>query len=210
MANHESIFRGDDVMKKRETQEIVVFGVGAVGSTLVNNLVRTGYKKVSIYDFDSVDADNVFSQVYGRREVGKLKTAALQARVLLETGIKLTVPKKVKFRISSANITAILKSHPGAIFVDCFDNSESRQVLQDNCPNCLHIGLAEFYSECVWEDVYRVPEEPGGVNPCEVPLTRNLTLATVALALEVLSKFIADGKKESYCFTLNDFKRSPY
>lgn len=208
MANHEAIYRGDAAMKKRAAQHLAVFGVGAIGSLLVDHLVRIGFPNISIFDMDRVDADNVFSQIYGKKQQGKLKVDALKEQIFLATGAKLNTEHR---KVSSENIKSILKKlPPGTIVVDCFDNEESRRLLKDNADLCLHSGLGIDYGEAAWNEVYRVPRKPEGVDVCEYPQARSATALLIPIIAEVICRFVESGKKENYCFTLNDFKVSKY
>lgn len=208
MANHEAIFRGDEVMKSRASRQIVIFGVGANGSQLADHLTRMGFRKMAIFDKDRVDADNVFSQIYNKKEQGVLKVEAMKTRIFLTTGVTVETEHRA---VTKENIAKIVKKYPAdTVFIDCFDNEESRRLLYDNIPGCLHLGLAENYCEVVWNERYRVPKRPDGVDVCEYPQARSLALIAVAIAAEVVSNFMATGKKQDYCFTLGDLKISPY
>src|SRR5438132_214246 len=60
----------------------------------------------------------------------------------------------------------------------------------------------------VWDEHYRVPADvPGDV--CDYPLARNLVLLAVALASEVLLRWLLDGVRESWSATLRDFTIRP-
>ncbi len=54
-----------------------IIGCGAVGSTVAENLVRFGLTKITLYDFDTVEAHNIANQMYRATDIGKPKTTAL-------------------------------------------------------------------------------------------------------------------------------------
>lgn len=58
-------------------KEIHIIGVGAIGSTLVENLVRLGIKKLNIYDFDTVDDKNLANQWFYADQVNNSKENAI-------------------------------------------------------------------------------------------------------------------------------------
>jgi hypothetical protein len=73
---------------------------------------------------------------------------------------------------------------------------------------CLHVGLFADYGEVIWDERYRVPKDvPGDV--CDYALARNLVLMTVALASEVLLRFVLEGQRENWSATLRDFAIRP-
>lgn len=59
-------------------KEIHVIGVGAVGSRIVEQLVRMGFDNISIYDFDTVDDINIPNQWFTQQELGMLKVEAVE------------------------------------------------------------------------------------------------------------------------------------
>lgn len=56
---------------------IHIVGCGSVGSTLAENLARCGVTKMTLWDFDKVEAHNIVNQMFRQQDVGKLKVEAL-------------------------------------------------------------------------------------------------------------------------------------
>ena len=56
---------------------IHVIGVGAMGSRVVELLVRLGIPKIHIWDMDTVEDKNITNQLYFTTQIGKSKTEAL-------------------------------------------------------------------------------------------------------------------------------------
>lgn len=54
-------------------EEIHIIGVGAIGSHLVEMLVRMGFEDIHIYDFDEVTPHNLANQMYYSDQVGQTK-----------------------------------------------------------------------------------------------------------------------------------------
>ena len=73
---------------------------------------------------------------------------------------------------------------------------------------CLHVGLYEDYGEVIWDEQYRVPQD-GSADVCDYPLARNLVLLMVALASEVVIRFVLDGSRSSWSATLRNFVVRP-
>ena len=59
------------------TEEIHVIGVGAIGSHIVEMLVRMGIEDINIYDFDTIDEHNIPNQLYAATDIGLPKIEAL-------------------------------------------------------------------------------------------------------------------------------------
>lgn len=204
MILHETLFRGSDAMEKLETARLVICGVGALGSILVDNLARHGAKNLLVIDQDRVEEHNIGTQVFDRQEIGAWKAESVAARVFRATGAEI---EGVCKPLSAQNIA---KWTRGAdVVVDCFDNSASRQLVSDWCRektlDCLHLGVNADYGEVKWNENYRVPQDVEGVGACDYPLARNLLLFVVALGSESLLHFLWNQQKKDWSFTLGDF-----
>jgi hypothetical protein len=69
---------------------------------------------------------------------------------------------------------------------------------------CLHVGLYADYGEVIWDAGYRVPNDVAGA-VCDYALARNLVLLVVAIASEVILRFVLDGAQQNWSATLRDF-----
>lgn len=75
--------------------EIHIIGVGAVGSTIAENLARLGVKKLYLYDFDTVTEHNITNQMFTNKHIGMSKLDAL-TQILTEINPEIeliTVPE---------------------------------------------------------------------------------------------------------------------
>jgi molybdopterin/thiamine biosynthesis adenylyltransferase len=62
--------------------DIHIIGVGAVGSFVALQLAKLGLSRINIWDFDTVDEHNITNQVYGVKDIGRLKTDAMKDHIL--------------------------------------------------------------------------------------------------------------------------------
>jgi hypothetical protein len=200
---HEEKYRGNDLLKKMAEQEFIICGAGALGSNIIENMVRQGFKKFTVIDFDRVDDHNRHTQAYDRRDVGQLKVNALKSRIFNIMGISIEIQPK---KLDETNIKKILNKN--SIVVDGFDNTDGRKLITDYCRKnnilCLHAGLYKDYAEIQWNPVYRVPEPVKGLDICEYPLARNIVIMTSVVAIEALISYLEFGVFNSYAITLKD------
>lgn len=150
--------------------KVVIFGLGAIGSNLFIQLVKQ-YPEWSFIgvDFDKVEDRNLRTQAYFREHVGLLKTMAV-----MSTGLRYV--QKLRYHHTSTKITenTVIKNikvldHEAddeknpVLWIDCFDNSYSRQLLKAFLPpktHLLHLGFSPLYSaECIWDESYDVPND---------------------------------------------------
>jgi len=62
---------------EKNDDRIHIIGCGSVGSTVAENLARSGVTKFALWDFDTVEPHNLANQMFRVKDVGKLKVEAL-------------------------------------------------------------------------------------------------------------------------------------
>ncbi|HEV8190795.1 MAG TPA: ThiF family adenylyltransferase [Ktedonobacterales bacterium] len=200
---HESLYRGEEAVERMGAARIVVCGGGALGSHLTENLVRQGVRHLAVIDDDRVEAHNIGTQVYEEGDIGVPKAEVLRARGFRAAGVEIVAITK---RLTEQNVAKLLRD--ADLVCDTFDNSASRGLVTVHCREhvvaCLHLGVNADYGEVRWNEVYRVPGDVLTGNACDYPLARNLVLFVVALGGEAIARFLVEGERQSYSFTLRD------
>jgi hypothetical protein len=202
---HEIAFRGEATLEKRAKSLIVVCGAGALGSNLINSLLRQHFPNIRVIDNDKVESHNIANQIYGKADVGAAKARACANRMFRDLGYKIEAVHK---ELIHGNAKKLLKG--AALVLDTFDNFESRGTVKEACGKlslpCIHVGMSDDgFSEVKWNEVYRIPEvEVEQEDICEYPLALNLVWTTVCMAAEAVVAFIDQGKKLNLEFTLGD------
>lgn len=204
--HHEEIYRGKDLVKKLQAHRLTVCGAGALGSNLIDTLARQGFPNLKVIDMDRVDVHNINTQVYGEKDVGALKVQALRNRIFSAVGTEIEVVDK---ELTAANVKKFLKD--STLVLDMFDNTVSRQLVQDECRArkvpCLHSGLYEDYGEVVWDHKpYVVPKQSAEGDVCDYPLARNIAMMVVVVTAEEILDFClaAKPRQKSWSITLKD------
>lgn len=201
---HESAARGDAVMRRLSQSRIAICGVGALGSHMAINLVKMGAQNLLLIDKDKVESGNLGTQTYGLEDVGRLKAEVLRNTIFRDSYVEVSVFTK---ELNEKNVGKIVAESD--LLIDVFDNSISRQVVQDYARamslDCVHAGVNDQYGEIVWNEKYVVPSD-AGLDVCDYPLSRALVLLVVAVAVESVMQFFACGEKNNYSITLGDLK----
>ena len=98
---------GKESLEKLQNSNIVVFGLGGVGSYVVEGLVRAGIQNICIIDKDIVDITNINRQLIADTEtVGKAKVDVQEERILkINPLAKVT---KLKEFVNKDNIEEIM------------------------------------------------------------------------------------------------------
>lgn len=202
---HESEFRGNAVVERRASQRIVLCGLGALGSKVLDLLASQGYATFVGIDREKVEPANIGTQAYGPRDVGRMKAQVCARKAQEQWRIAIQAVDK---ELTEYNVKKFLKD--ADLVVDLFDNADSRNMVRDFCKNngiaCLHAGMShDGFSEIEWNENYRAHPTPADVDgPCDYPLAANLIALTVGLTCEIINKYVDKGLKESAHFTLND------
>ena len=78
-----SLLIGEENIQKLNNSNVIVFGVGGVGSYVVEALVRSGIGNLSIVDFDIVDETNINRQIIALHStIGKKKVEVIKERII--------------------------------------------------------------------------------------------------------------------------------
>jgi tRNA A37 threonylcarbamoyladenosine dehydratase len=74
---------GEEAMEKIHAANVIIFGIGGVGSWCAEGLVRSGVGNITIVDADVISASNVNRQLMATSaNIGEVKTEALAKRLL--------------------------------------------------------------------------------------------------------------------------------
>lgn len=112
------------------SKKIAICGIGGVGSAIPLSLLRSGFKKFVIVDFDVVSNSNLNRQeAYDKHDVGKLKTSCIEEKMrnIRDDFNLLTVNKKIDkdFDFSVFNDVDYV--------IDCIDSIEGKKLLIEYC-----------------------------------------------------------------------------
>lgn len=205
---HEELYRFPERMARLRGFPVTICGAGALGANIAESLARAGVSKLRLIDRDRVEERNLSTQPYQRGDIGAFKAKMMANMLYRAAGAEV---KAEITELTADNAAKLLES--SALVVDTFDNSVGRKAVQEWCLQsatpCLHAGMAGGYAEIIWNEHYRVPSAQND-DVCDYPLARNLVTLTVAVACELIIRYIADGEQQSYTITLQDFAVQPY
>lgn len=81
-------------LQKIQSVKIGIGGAGGLGSNAAMMLVRTGFDKLEVLDFDIIEASNLNRQQYYADEVGLSKVEVLEKRLLaINPDLRITIHK---------------------------------------------------------------------------------------------------------------------
>ncbi|VIF78908.1 molybdenum cofactor biosynthesis [Clostridioides difficile] len=126
-----SFLVGDDGIEKLNNSNIIVFGVGGVGSFTVEALARAGVGNITIVDFDDVDITNINRQIPALHStVGRYKVDVMKERILdINPNINI---KKIRSLYNQDTSDEILTERYDYV-VDAIDMVSSKIHLIETC-----------------------------------------------------------------------------
>lgn len=126
-----SFLVGDDGIEKLKNSNVIVFGVGGVGSFTVEALARAGVGNLTIVDFDDVDITNINRQIPALHStVGKYKVDVMKERILdINPNINI---KKIRNLYNKDTSSEILTERYDYV-VDAIDMVSSKIHLIETC-----------------------------------------------------------------------------
>lgn len=78
-----ALLLGKESIEKLSNTTVMIFGLGGVGSYVIEGLVRTGIKNFVLIDNDTVSVSNINRQIIATSSnIGELKTVAAKKRIL--------------------------------------------------------------------------------------------------------------------------------
>jgi len=87
---------------------ITIIGAGAIGSWTALMLAKMGYSNITVYDYDTIEIENMNCQFYPFSAIGQPKVDALRDLIKAFTGINIvTYNKKFDFIYSDITIVAV-------------------------------------------------------------------------------------------------------
>ncbi len=119
---------GKENFQKVQSAKVGIAGAGGLGSNCAFNLVRTGFRKFCIIDFDKVEFSNLNRQFYFYDQIGLKKVQALTQNLKrINPDIEIEVTTE---RIEKENINDFFSDCQ--IIVEAFDKAEYKRLLIEN------------------------------------------------------------------------------
>ena len=128
-----SLLIGEEGIEKLKNANVIVFGVGGVGSFAAEAIARAGVGNLTIVDFDEVDITNINRQLPALHStVGKSKVEVMKDRILdINPNINLRAVKKLYNAETSDEILCEEYDY----VVDAIDMVASKLKLIETCKN---------------------------------------------------------------------------
>lgn len=122
---------GKAALGKLRNSNIVIVGIGGVGSFCAEALARTGINNITLIDKDTVDITNINRQIIAdTTTIGKLKVDVMKERIL-----KINPDAKINALsvfLDENNIPSLITEKFNYV-IDCIDSVNSKVALIEHC-----------------------------------------------------------------------------
>ena len=180
-------------LKKIEKVKIGIAGAGGLGSNCAFNLVRCGFKKIKIVDFDRVEASNLNRQFFFFDQIGMSKVDALESN-LLRFNPELLL-ETFECKVTNENIEDIFNDCD--IVIEAFDLVEFKMLVAETFASSNKLlvsasGLAgwgnsdEIKVRKINSSFYIIGDMTSGVSENKPPLSPRVNIVAAKQADVVL------------------------
>lgn len=116
---------GPEGLQRIEQVRVGIAGAGGLGSNCAACLVRSGFRKLVLADFDIVEPSNLDRQFYFTDQIGLKKVEALKANLLrINPDLELVLEP---VRLDTTNSSVIFRGCH--VVVECLDRAEAKSML---------------------------------------------------------------------------------
>jgi molybdopterin/thiamine biosynthesis adenylyltransferase len=173
--------------QRLEELNIMIAGIGGLGTNQALQLQRIGVNKIYLYDYDQVEVSNLNRQLcYGKKDIGRLKVEAA-AEFLKQFDLETEIIVKNEKISLATEIPAEID-----IIFDGLDNFKSRFILDqlalENELPFIHAGIEEFFAQIMLvlpESRLRLKNVFTGSEKKEIPAVFSPAV-TVTASIQVL------------------------
>ena len=116
-------------LSKIKNTKILIAGAGGVGSNAAMLLVRCGFEKITIIDYDELEPSNLNRQFFFNEQVGTLKVCGLKEN-LLKINHQATITI-IKERLTVDNVNNLIKNQD--IILEAFDDIIAKKIIVEAC-----------------------------------------------------------------------------
>lgn len=194
------VFEKFNVSEVLKNKKIVIIGCGAIGSVLVELLVRSGAENLTLIDSDLVDETNLQRQIYVEEDIGKIKVKALK-----EKATRINSKANINIICELINKDNSEKLIEYDIIIDCTDNFEARKIINSFCEQnnkdwIYNAAIGKSFVSCIffYEDKLFGKVFPYKVNNqdnCESGILGSTIFASASLVFNQILKYFTQKRK---------------
>ncbi len=196
---------GTEALAFLQTRTLGIAGLGGLGSNCAMHLVRSGFKRLVLVDFDRVEASNLNRQHFFTSQVGMAKTDALTENLLaVNPDLELHL---YQCKVTTNNTLEIFSSCHAV--VEAFDDPRAKKILAEGVLPTDRLlvsasglggwGRAETITTCrLRENFILIGDQHTACESNTPPLSPMVGVAAAKQADAVLSYFLKSFKETNH------------
>ena len=129
---------GEDGIKKLTNSNVIIFGIGGVGSYVAESFARSAIGRITLVDFDEISESNINRQIHATLStIGEVKAEVMKNRIL---SINSECNVVIKKEILNGNVEDFFANEKYDYVVDAIDMIRSKVELIKYCSeNDIHL-----------------------------------------------------------------------
>jgi sulfur carrier protein ThiS adenylyltransferase len=122
-----------ELRARLHASSVAIVGCGGLGSNVAAMLLRSGVRRLTLIDFDVVEASNLNRQLFFRDQIGRLKTEALA-----ETLLRIDPDAHLTLHATRVTADTIVELVRGAdVIVEAVDGADTKAMVVNACMEAL-------------------------------------------------------------------------
>jgi len=196
-------YLGEERLKFLQSITVGIGGCGGLGSNCAMHLVRSGFRRFVLVDFDRVDLSNLNRQAYTIGQVGMLK-----AEALAENMVAVNPDCELEVHVTKGDAQNLPRLFDSCdVVVEAFDGAEAKKVLVETLVPSGRLvvaasGMGGFgntdamITRKVRENFYLIGDGHTECSDDNPPLSPRVGIAAAKQADVVLGHYLAKFEKE--------------
>ena len=135
---------GKENQKVLENSSVTIFGLGGLGCSILQILVRSGVKNFYLYDKGKINPSDIGRQtLYALNDIGKSKTKTTSSKLM-------EINPECQITCIDLDINFLTDIYPSDCYIDCVDGYETKRKIQNlvGIQNFLvHGGVEKKYGQ---------------------------------------------------------------
>ncbi|CCO24135.1 sulfur carrier protein ThiS adenylyltransferase ThiF [Maridesulfovibrio hydrothermalis] len=198
-------YLGEEKLKYLQTITIGIAGTGGLGSNCAMHLVRSGFRKFVLVDFDRIEESNLNRQFFRQNQIGEYKVEALDKN-LKEINPDLDIFIRYE-TVTPDNMMGIFKNCD--VVIEAFDAARIKKALVETfLPTDKLIVTAsgmggagnadEIVTRKIRENLYIIGDMKTECNEQTPPFSPKVGIAAAKQADVVLAYYLSKFESEGY------------
>ncbi len=131
--SRQAVMIGESAIKKLGNSSVLIVGLGGVGASCAEAIVRAGIGNITVVDCDVIETTNINRQLFATTSTIGLRKVDVASARLLDINPNLSITSPHMF-VNSENLSDLFSRRYDYV-IDCIDTVTSKLALSEYCHN---------------------------------------------------------------------------